>query len=630
LPWLNYAYNNSLRTTMTSLLAKIVSKGLHFLDRVTFLQIKYILLFVAITAATQAATVTNLAVRYSKGQVFVTFQEVAGNDVRYQVYRSKSPIVSKVTGLTPIATLPQNSGTNLYTNTRFVVTDTGAPLPPKLGLLVYTCHTNDSFYYAVTNSLDSAIVTGVNSLSLPVQETRLDVPGAVQIAKDSLSAEGATVIKYFAWEDYASWDTLWGYYGHRFNVVYEPRAINVTKQNPLTLRLHSAGTNGYAEPGILGVSTGVSIIPRDLGFYWDQKDPFTKTQRYYSGWFGYSTKGFAIPCTERRCIRYINLVKTDPKFRIDSTRIYVTGGSLGGGGAMHMAYHHPEIFAAAAATVGWVSYNKFVSGIWTSEYGSAGDSMRVNDATGPAVWNWQNSIWIVNSKPKSLPPLIHTFRKDDNVVNPAEYPELLQQTEAHKYFQISGWKNGGHDGFGYSTSPANYFRFRKNEAYPVFTKATNSDSFLAVEGQRNLYLDWSSSLSDLVTESSEDDIFDTANTFAITFKSLSGSDAKADFTLRNAQQFKVEANTRVHWKNIKQQGAMMIDSGSVQADAQGLITIPQLLITTGMNRLRLFSDQTVGTQKYIPHNNEKPPMSVAIGSKNFASTITITLNALPT
>ena len=163
-----------------------------------------------------AATPTGVQTRFSKGQVFVTFNEVSGTGITYNVYRSSSPITS-VGGLTPVATLPQNSGTNLYTNQRFVVTDQGSPLAAGVGLFVYTSHANGGFYYAVTSSQDSSIVAGTNATTSAVQEFAWDVPGAVQISAP-FTCGAFQCISYMAWEDASTWDPAWGGVARRFDV----------------------------------------------------------------------------------------------------------------------------------------------------------------------------------------------------------------------------------------------------------------------------------------------------------------------------------------------------------------------------------------------------------------------------
>jgi len=42
-------------------------------------------------------------------------------------------------------------------------------------------------------------------------------------------------------------------------------------------------------------------------------------------------------------------------FRADTSRVYLTGQSLGGNGAWYLAYEHPDRFAALVVVCGWVS-----------------------------------------------------------------------------------------------------------------------------------------------------------------------------------------------------------------------------------------------------------------------------------
>ena len=152
---------------------------------------------------TPGAIVTNLDTRFRAGQVFLTFREMAGIGVIYQVYRSVQPITS-VSGLTPVATLPQGSGINQHTQTALIITDLGSPLPAGTGLLVLTSRQTGSFYYAVTNSTTSALVAGVNATTTSVNETVWATPGAVQQRLPYTNYEGNRLTEYFAWEDYAA------------------------------------------------------------------------------------------------------------------------------------------------------------------------------------------------------------------------------------------------------------------------------------------------------------------------------------------------------------------------------------------------------------------------------------------
>jgi pimeloyl-ACP methyl ester carboxylesterase len=397
------------------------------------------------------------------------------------------------------------------------------------------------------------------------------------------------VTEYYAWENYETWNHDFGYYGHRFNVVSVDEPGTGHGNNPLTLIMHGAGTNGYVEPNTSagGNPNGVYIIPRDIQFKFTLVDPYTFSGRDYSRWFGYPKDGVAYDYAEQRCIRYIKRISADARYSVDTTRVYVTGGSMGGGGSMHIAYHHPDIFSAAAPSIGWVDGVSSNRGNFEKVYGTVADPVPVGDVSGPSWWDWIDMKWQANNRGNlNMPPIIHTFRKDDNIINQANYPAVLMAAEVNKLPYFSEWKNGGHNQFYYTSGNVGYFRFKKDEAIPAFANASNSVDFSNQEGQRNFDLDWSSSLHDLVAGSSDDTIVDSENLLKMTFKSLS-SDATADITIRNAQNFICSVNENVSWENKDLSGGSTVASGTVTADANGLVTIENCDILTAGNTLVL-------------------------------------------
>lgn len=543
----------------------------------------------------EAITPTGLQARVSKGQVFVTFNEVAGTGITYNIYRSASPITS-VGGLTPVITLPQNSGLNLYTNQRFVVTDLGSPLAAGVGLFVYTSHAAGGFYYAVTSSQDSSIAAGTNATTSAVQEFVWEVPGAVQTG--AVYTFGAyQAVPYMAWEDASTWDPAWGYYGRRFDV-----AIAVTRQTgqtyPLILDLHGAGASTYQEPNpwVDIAIPGIFVFPVDLSFGYGNADPYTGTGALPTAWFGYDqgtgSNEKAMSATEKRIVRYTRLIAADPQYQVDPTRIYVKGGSMGGGGAMHVAMHYPSLFAAAAASIAWVGPSSW--GNWTS----FANNPPVDTASGPHWGDWQDGAWMAVNATGKLPPIIHTFRTDDSIIPPSHYPDFIQKNETYKRGYVARWQLGGHNIY-WLDNNASIARYRLNEAYPAFASASNSDATSATEGQRNQNLDWSSSLHDLGTGTQ---IVDAANNFAMSFKSLSGN-ATANVTVLNVQSFYLRPSEVVSWTNTTQTGGTTLQSGTAQADAQGLLTIPSLTITAAGNRLTLTCQTCSGPPPPRPVQN---------------------------
>ena len=555
-------------------------------------------------------TVVGLVVAHRKGQSFITFRETGQSGITYRVFRSPQPITS-VQNLAPIAVLEPGSGTSKYTGRNFIIEDLGAPLPSGSGLLVFTPDWSGSFYYAVTTSLDASLVPGVNVTSSPVPETRLDVPGAVQIAATYPDPYGNPLTEYYAWEDFTTWDPGWGYYGHRFNVVTEPK-LQAGVTYPLTVVLHSAGDSGYKEPEWYFTAArpiqGVFIHPRDIGFLNGMADPYTGSGRWYSMWFGYSrpsTPRISENITERRIIRYVKLVQADPRYQVDPDRTYAFGMSMGGGGSMHLVSHYPHVFAAAAAVIGPVDTQAAARDFWDQT------NPPVNSVDGPRLFDWWNMAYLLPSSRFPVPPIIHTFRKDDNQVNAANYPRVLQLTEASRSFTFAQWALGGHNPFHYGQpGQLGFNRYRRTEAYPVFTNAGNSTPFESQEGQRNLYLNWTNSLHDMMAGSA-DDLVDTATAFRVSLKSLQG-DTTAQVTIRNAQKFVLMPGDTVTWNNVSHGTGAVIQSGTAVADAAGLVTL-NLSILAVANRLSLdcaacgaVAHQRLLTNIYLPDINPLP------------------------
>ena len=134
---------------------------------------------------------------------------------------------------------------------------------------------------------------------------------------------------------------------------------------------------------------------------------------------------------------------------------------------------------------------------------------------------------------------------------------------------------------------ADYQRFKKNEASPAFAAASNSVAFASQEGQRNLSLDWSSSLHDFDAGTAADDIVDAPDAFAMSFKAL-GADATTQVKLRNLQQFRPAPGAMVGWTNRASTTGtgQVLQGGSVPVDSKGLITLT-LQVLSGGNRLTL-------------------------------------------
>jgi hypothetical protein len=555
-----------------------------------------------ISASANAATVTDLQATHRNGQTFIVFTENggAGLRTRYDVYRHTSPITN-VSGLTKIATLDEDSGRLLYDDnpsidyrtgqnltTGFIISDLGSHLAANKGLLVWTTADRGCFYYAVTNSGDTAVNVGTNSLLSCVNETPQAVPGAILLSIDSnYGGTGRLARHYFAWEDYSTWQhSEWGYYGHRFTVLMP---VGMAAPYPMTLVLHSAGDVGYHEPlGVTNDNTGVMLSARDLSFT-GTKDPYTGTGYGYSKWTGRlnTATGLYMTVTENRIVRYAKLVRENATgdsfdFQIDSTRIYIRGSSLGSN-AMQVASHHGDLFAACEVSVGMINDDA-----WGAEPNNT--EVAVNRGDGQTIAQYRDLAY--QAAHGALIPIVHSPNQDDGALSVGAYPAAMKIFEIYHQPYAIQWKAGNHAEFTIKSDfpQWDFRRFKTNEAYPAFSNASTSNTpevrgqwgarSTDTNGQRNGYLDWGSELHPL-----GEHIEDSVNRFGITLKSIS-VDTSADVTIRNTQQFRPNAGQRVEWRNELSGGGGNAQSGSTVADAQGLVTV-RLQITAGGNRLTL-------------------------------------------
>lgn len=555
-----------------------------------------------------AATVTDLKAVHRNGQTFITFTKNAGSGPKttYDVYRHTSPITS-FSGPTKVATVDADSWHSLYDDkvystphlsNGFIIENDGSPLASTQGLLVWTTATNGCYYYAVANSNDtSTISAGTNSLMNCVTEAHQTVPGAVRL-QATINNSSYLTYKYFRWEDYSTWQTRqWGYYGHRFN-VYAPVSGS---PSGIELILHSAQT-GYIEPSdTLGHQPAmIEIMPQDLSVI-AGGDPYAPDNPGYghSYWFGrYDTVSDEVwPITETRIVDYVKLVRDNAtgdgtNFNADGNRAITFGASLGSA-AWYVAAHNPDTFAFAFASLLFV--DPTYVGVTVPAKG------KIVHGVDQTYENWVNLKWLADHGYR-LPPTSYTFNKDDFTLNQTSTPAALTALEAAKLPFAAAW--GGHtratpgdlnghaqfaiDNTG-SGGPWDLSRFVLNEAHPAFSNSSNSDPVGTAPqaagtsgnvGQRNSYLDWGSAIHPIGPP-----IEDTVNSFGITLKALS-ADAAADVTIRNAQQFRPNAGQSVSWRNESQQTGQVLQSGSVSADRQGLVTV-RLQITAGGNRLTL-------------------------------------------
>jgi hypothetical protein len=450
------------------------------------------------TAQSQRA---GISAEHRAGQTFVTFTETGA--AAYDVYRN---------GI-KIATLDGFSGTNRYTDQGLVICDGCPPLAPNQGLLVWTPKASGEATYEVRAG-------GTSLGSARVQEIALARPGVVRTSAWS-EVCGQELATYLVYDDYETWEHgLWGPYFHEF-VVSRPAGSGAGEH--VTLYLHPAGGHleGYNSPLTYFVCDtswlggGIVIVPVDFGFV-GVTDPYIGAERPAPWWSGYgNSEGVFVPWRERQLVRITQEIAA--QLQADANRLYVVGNSMGGQAA-HLAYHHPQVFAAAWATVGMVGPCP----------GDPPNPAPVDAPGRPSYGEYYDLGFTAPGVDK--PPLVYHYGSNDVILPPCMYPPAFQKIEQAGQALFATWAPTFHE----PRSPAPHLahtRFRKDEAYPAFSNASGSSAFGSVQGQRNQQFDWS-------------DIVDTANRFEITIRTVDGSTQTVDVTIRNRQAFKGAAARR--------------------------------------------------------------------------------------
>ncbi len=253
------------------------------------------------------------------------------------------------------------------------------------------------------------------------------------------------------------------------------------------------------------------------------------------------------------------------KYRIDVNRVYLCGNSMGGSGTLGLGLANGGVFAAIKANV--------PAGIW-----HAYDRLQLGAEDAPAR--------VVD------PPVCLDYSSP--VDDWSQYhEELFSGAERRKYSYIAYWGNFGHENNDERVAKYNdlfktfdWTSVRKNQAYPVFTNVS-SDSPIpwpdrpdsAPAGQRGAYFRWENKVDSpesfeivlrlATAEELQTKLFDVPET------------SVADISVRRLQCFIVNPNETVSWSFGK-------ESGKVEADKNGLITIPELTIGVEPCVLKLF------------------------------------------
>ncbi|MBL8028487.1 MAG: T9SS type A sorting domain-containing protein [Fibrobacteres bacterium] len=566
------------------------------------------------------AGVTGLKAEFRKGKTFVTWKEISDTTVQYKIFRSSTPILT-VAGLNPVAAIPSKSGFDKRYGFYHIITDSGAPLDTGTGLFVYTPKVNGNFYYAVTvtyGSVDSTgIVAGENATTVAAPEEFWKWPAGVMRSHTTPYSE---FWMFYYWMDYDDWPHNYDYYGDLFQVSL----IN-TKRGQKNLPIYT-GLHGYSGVDAYNQPSGYV----DFGYSLNLKDNSVPGEDVnHTWWYGVSNnyqkhpfqKGDTIiDYTAMRYVNYLHAVKQDKRFSIDTTRVYLGGQSMGGGGTLLIGCHYPGLFAAFAPTIGRMNYPE---SMFAERWGAV--TLGLTARNGVQIYKWNNVGWILEyMRHVEMAPVIDMSGSKDNLHPFYTHSYFFDVMQKHHQGVWGRWLNIGHENgqYGRTVPGGGMLRFKLNEMFPAFSnatvgnsnygKVTQSDSFnIAIAptnfvcdsaGWMNCQIDWSSSLHRL--SYAGDSLIDSNDSLRILFTStlldtpaVPIESLRVDITPRRLQKFKGFPGALIDWKNIDVATNTVIESGRIAADSLSIMTVPQFLVKKTGNRLLMTKAGGTDTEK---------------------------------
>ena len=570
--------------------------------------------------------VTGITVKHRDGDTMVTFHEVvdyltnpsatadeynaaqaaaAAGGYTYRIYRSEVPIdavsIRQAELVTEVAPL---SNWNLgYYNGYY----SGSSLVPRLpvddevlsavdeGIAVRRAGEADpdGAYYAVSTVLWgeedlSQWTAGENAAAAPLVEDT--GPGMVLLREKILDQDWfyeSQVDRYY----YNRWEAP-----PTYAIAGAPMDYLVAVPNdsisprPVDIALHCWGGNingGYgwwyeANHGSLFLAT--NQVPYD---WWTGSHENYGTVRPFLPVEG-NDGGVVSNFQQMRILSFLDdFVATN--FSVDLDHVVLSGNSMGGSGAIMWAARQPDRFAYAD---GWVGVydprnSPQFKGSFEIVYGQDAWGCEYLD-TGMAAFDYWDTPTLIRSDPgQEVPYLCFANGKNDSAIGwPQAWDTVQALIEARQPFKFY-WSQAGHSTR--AQLPAGNDRYigidiDRDTTLPAFTNGsldedlgdgtpTSGDS----EGHINRWTLWQPETS-----------VDLPGRWEMTVYLQSTSPAgtcTVDVTPRRTQQFAQIPGMLVRWENIDVASGAVVQSGTALADAWGLVTLPQVIVSKTYNRV---------------------------------------------
>lgn len=544
------------------------------------------------------AGVTGIRAFCRDGQTFVTWKDAAEGAAaasnRYAVYRAEKPITEANladaqkwgAGILP------NSGKlfgsafcmkdRLDPSKPMAVIDAGGqPLPMWSGLAVRTVDRDGQSFYAVQATNEKGepqgdVIPGQNAtVEAVVEKVAPPQPIFLYDSRDSKTRGPYTA----------------------------QTCISGAKGLPLTLSLHASsgqggGASSYGDYYLHFATTNMGYRDGLPGVFSveERRQPGTRNMLVLSSrdaienpsgkqametfWFGYfcspqwapGSEPRAYPFTENRVLWHLDY--SIRKYGADPERIYAIGQSMGGWGSMSIAFHHPEIFAAIFPTLPRMRQRGLPSLVPIKP----GSPVLMPDGK-TDYYQRMDHVRYAAEHHEDLPFLGWTIGRHDGFATWKEQVDMVKALTANHHGFAMAWNDGGHSEGVYPMSriARSYTPecFALHQSYPAFGNSSLDNHMGSgeldgkelrdgdKEGGINLGFFWRN-------------VVDEPNRWSAAISNdLATAEMTVDVTPRRCQKFLPRSGDKLSWSNTAG------GSGSVDADAWGLATIPGVKIAPG-------------------------------------------------
>lgn len=548
-----------------------------------------LLMLLTATAVAAEPEVTGIRAVYRDGQTFVTWTDAAegeaGAKFRYSLYRSERPITAdnlKGAELCYYGVLNNSAklfGSAFNSKDRLdpakptaIIVEGGKPLPMWSGLAVHTIRKPGKAFYAVVATDEkhvplSRVVPGQSATTEPVVEEVAPI----------------RPIKL---------------YDSKTRGIYSAQtSITGQKGLPLRVLLHASQGQGggagdygdyylyFATPemgyrdGLPGVFT-VQERREKTGNYLllqgrDAIEHPSGTRAMETYWFGYNcvpqhathAEPRACPFTERRQEWITDWVTKT--YAADPERVTVSGGSMGAWGSTTYALRHPERFAAVYPNRPRTRQRALPSLVSLP----VTKTPALMDDGKDDFFTRMDMVKFVTDHRGDLPLYGWCCGRRDGFATWQEQIDMVKAMTTAKHGFAFAWNNGDHSsGSEPMARVLKYYPpelFARNRSYPAFANSSidqnpgdGDPKSGDLEGGINLGFRWS-------------DVVDEETQWSVKLSNdLSTADMTVDVTPRRCQSFKPRLNA-VRWSTSAG------ESGSVTADAAGVVTVPRVKLSTG-------------------------------------------------